>query len=152
MSESNPISKNNVISLVRKKDGKRINVTIHDIFKNLPNADFINNEIRINGEIYFADSYGEPYYEVRINVIVKSFNDGHGTFTVNDISYNTNQSFTVQKNSPFQIILFPDASSYLKSVHNESNVELTPINNIVDIPTDANHAITIEFQTNKQTL
>ena len=133
------------IGFTRKSDGKIVNVKLHEIFKQLKNADFINNEIKINGETLVADSYRPPYVEVALNIEKKSLNNGDGMYSINDQVYNENRIFNVEKNAAVQTVLLPDQNSLIKSVMDENNVIIEPVDNTVILPTDADHTITINF-------
>jgi len=133
------------IGFVRKSDGKIVNVKLHEIFKQLKNADFINNEVKLNGETLIADSYRSPYSEVKLDVQKNSLNNGDGSYKIKDQVYSENKSFTVEKNSALQTELIPNPDSQVKSVTDENNNVLKPENNIVTLPTDANHTITISY-------
>lgn len=133
------------IGFVRKSDGKILNFKLFEVFKRFMTADFVNNEIKINGETLIADSFQKPYYEVRLDVQKNSLNGGNGSYQVNGETFNTNRSFVVAKDSQVQSTLIPDQNSLIKSVRDENNVEIPPVNNVVTIGMEKDHVVTIDF-------
>jgi hypothetical protein len=133
------------IGFVRKSDGKILNFKLYDVFKNFCHADYVNNEVRINGEVLIADSFRAPYYEVTLNVQKNSLNGGDGAFQVNGEKYNTNQIFTVEKNSRIQSTLIPNQGSVIKAVMDENNNELALVENVVAIQMEKDHIMTIAY-------
>lgn len=133
------------IGFVRKNDGKILNFKLIDVFKRFITADFVNNEIKINGETLIADSFQKPYYEVRLDVQKNSLNGGNGSYQVNGETFSTNKSFVVAKDSQVQSTLIPDQNSLVKSVRDENNIEIPPVNNVVTIGMEKDHVVTIDF-------
>jgi hypothetical protein len=133
------------IGFVRKSDGKILNFKLIDVFKRFITADFVNNEIKINGETLIADSFQKPYYEVRLDVQKNSLNGGNGSYQVNGETFSTNKSFVVAKDSQVQSTLIPDQNSLVKSVRDENNIEIPPVNNVVTIGMEKDHVVTIDF-------
>lgn len=136
------------IGFVRKSDGKILNFKLIDVFKSFCHADYINNEVKINGETLIADSFRPPYYEVALSMQKNSLNGGDGAYQINGDTYNTNQRFVVEKGTNVQSTLLPNQASIVKSVKDETLNELQPVNNVVTIGMDKDHVITVEFAAN----
>lgn len=133
------------IGYVRKSDGKILNFKLIDVFKSFCNTDYINNEIKINGETLIADSFRQPYYEVELSIIKNSINGGNGAYQFNGNVYDTNQRFMVAKDTNVQSTLLPDANSVVKGVTDENMNTIQPINNVITIGMDTAHTVTIDF-------
>ena len=146
MAQENEVTLRDIeIGFTRKSDGKIVNVKLLEIFKQLKNADFINNEIKINGETLIADSFRTSYSEVILNVQKNNLNNGDGSYRINDQVYTENKTFNVEKNAAIQTVLIPNQDSLIKSVIDENNVNLEPVDNTVILPTDTDHTITINY-------
>ncbi len=133
------------LGFTRKSDGKFVNVKLHDLFKQFKNIDFINNEVKINGETLIADSYRSPYSEVVLNIQKNGLNNGDGSYKINDQLFTESKSLNVEKNSTLQAQLIPNENSQVKSVTDENNNNIQTVENTVVIPTDADHTVTINF-------
>ena len=136
------------IGFIRKNDGKILNVKLYDMLKRFTTADFINNEININGETLVADSFRKPYYEVALSVQKNSINNGNGSYQINGNIYNTDQRIVVEKDSNVQITLLPDQNSLVKGVRDENQNQIQHDNNIVNISMDRDHTVIIDFTIN----
>jgi len=133
------------VGFVRKSDGKILNFKLIDVFKNFCNADYVNNVVRINGEVLIADSFGPPYYEVALSVQKNSINGGNGSYQINGNIYDTNQRFVVAKDSNIQSLLIPAQNSQVKGVRDENMNEIVPVNNIITVGMEKDHVVTIDF-------
>jgi len=138
------------IGFVRKSDGKIVNVKLYDVFKQFCHADFVNNEIHINGETLIADSFRKPYYEVALSVQKNSINGGNGAYQINGNKYDSDQRFVVEKGSNVQSILMPDQNSLVKGVRDENMNQIQHENNIITLGMDKDHVVTIDFVSNQQ--
>jgi hypothetical protein len=136
------------IGFVRKSDGKIVNVKLYEVAKRFCTADFVNNEIKINGETLIADSFRAPYSEVTLNVQKKSLNGGDGSYQVQGEIFETNKIFTVEKNSVIKSTLLPNQDSLVKAVLNENNMELIPVENVVSIQMEKDHTMIIAYDSN----
>jgi hypothetical protein len=133
------------VGFVRKSDGKILNFKLIDVFKNFCNADYVNNVVRINGEVLIADSFGPPYYEVALSVQKNSINGGNGSYQINGNIYDTNQRFVVAKDSNIQSLLIPAQNSVVKGVRDENMNEILPVNNVITVGMEKDHVVTIDF-------
>jgi len=133
------------IGFVRKSDGKILNFKLFDVFKSFCHADYVNNEVRINGEVLIADSFRRPYYEVALSVQKNSVNGGDGSYQINGNTYQTSQRFVVEKDSTVQSTLVPAQNSVVKGVRDENMNEIQPVNNVIAIGMDRDHVVSIDF-------
>jgi hypothetical protein len=133
------------IGFVRKSDGKILNFKMIDVFKSFCHADFLNNEVRINGEVLIADSFRKPYYEVALSVQKNSVNGGDGSYQINGNTYQTNQRFVVEKDTTVQSTLVPAQNSVVKGVRDENMNEIQPVNNVIAVGMEKDHVVTIDF-------
>jgi hypothetical protein len=133
------------IGFVRKNDGKIVNVKMYDMFKDFCHADFINNEVHINGETLIADSFRKPYYEVALSVQKNCIDGGNGSYQINGTTYDANQIFAVEKNSSVQSTLMPDLNSSVKGVRDENQNQVEHENNIVTLRMETDHVIIIDY-------
>jgi hypothetical protein len=138
------------VGFVRKNDGKIVNVKLYDVFKQFCHADFINNEVHINGETLIADSFRKPYYEVKLSIQKNCINSGNGAYQLNGNTYDTDQRFVMEKDSIVQSTLLPDQNSLVKGVRDENQNQVQHENNIVNLRMDNDHVITIDFVSNQQ--
>jgi hypothetical protein len=131
------------LGFVRKSDGKILNFKLIDIFKSFCHVDYVNNEVRINGETLIADSFRRPYYETTLNVVKNTLDGANGTYQVNKTIYDGNNSFTVERGSQIQITILPDQNSEIESVVDELGNNYRPDNGIVTIEMNTDHTLTI---------
>ncbi|MBI4946376.1 MAG: hypothetical protein HY840_08245 [Bacteroidetes bacterium] len=144
MAQETPLS-DIELGFVRKRDGKTVNVKLFEIFKNFKTIDFINNEVVLNGETYIANSFRNPYYEVQLNVVKNSVNGGNVTYQINGVSYDGNQSLTVEKDSQVTITIIPAQGSVIESVQDETGHLYEPVNGVVMVTMSVTHTLTINF-------
>jgi hypothetical protein len=142
--------KDTEIGFVRKNDGKILNFKIFDVFRNFCHVDYVNNEIKINGETLIADSFRKPYYEVALSVQKNSINGGDGSYQIDGTTYNSAQRFVVEKDSQVSSTLVPNQVSKVKGVRDEANNEIVPVDNVVTIGMDQDHIVTIDFVHNPE--
>lgn len=137
------------IGFVRKCDGEIVNVKLFDVAKRFCTADFINNEIIINGETLIADSFCEPYIETRLAVKINSIEGGDGAYKINNQRYDTDQSFIFPLGTEVQITIIPNEHSSIKIVRDENNRELRVVEFVVTITMETSHVVSIDFAGSK---
>jgi len=133
------------VGFVRKSDGKILNFKLIDVFRNFCKADYVNNEVRINGEVLIADSFRPPYYEVALSIQKNSVNGGDGAYQINGNTYETNQRFVVEKDTNVMSTLLPNQNSQIKGVRDENMNEIQPVNNVITVGMEKDHVVTIDF-------
>lgn len=140
--------KNMLFGIVRKRDGKIINVNYLFLMHKYGKADWINNELNLNDEIYIANSVRSAYYEATLNVVKSTAHGGNGTYQVNGITYDGNQSFTVEKGSRVNITILPDQNSKIESVVDDLGNPYQPVQGVVTVEVNENRTLTITFDIN----
>ena len=135
------------IGVARKRDGKLINITLFDALKSFSNVDFVNNEVKINGETIIADSFRTPYYETKLSIVKETLNGGYGSYRVNDHSYENHQDFSQEKGSEIIVGITPSENSILESVKDETGKAYELENGSIVIDMTADHTLTIVFNT-----
>ena len=75
-----------VVGFTRKRDGQLVTVKLLELFKQVLKADFVNNEITLDGEVCVLDSFRkvnlQPILGLRLN-----FAGGTGYVLVNGVEY-----------------------------------------------------------------
>ena len=133
------------LGFVRKNDGKIINVKLFEIFRQFKTVDFINNEVVINGETLLANSFQNPYYESRLDVIKNTLNGGNGRYVINGTSYDINQLFNIEKGKAIDITIIPELNSRIESIVDELGNEYSTKEGVISVGMNENHTITILF-------
>ena len=133
------------LGVVRKRDKQIVNVKFTELFRQFRTADFINNEITLNGEACFLDSFQKKYEPVVLGV-VKAGVGFDGTFTVDGVTYNANHEFTVNKGTNVAITITHDAASQVDTVVDSNANPYIPVNNVVTIPVSSALTVTITFK------
>jgi hypothetical protein len=145
MAENETPIKDFELAFVRKRDGKIVNVKLYEIFRKFKTVDFINNEVVLDGEVLVADSVRYAYYEVDLNVVLKSSGGGSGSFNYNGVNYNTNQVFKVEKDSMVNITIVPAEGSTIESVTDELGNPIEVLKTGITITMNTAHTVNITF-------
>lgn len=133
------------VAIIRKRDKNLINVKFFDLLRYFKNADFINDEITINGEVCKLSSFQNKPDLVILSVI-KATNGGDGSYIVDGTTYTANHEFQVQKNANVNITLAANVNSAFESVIDSNGASYLPNNNVVTIPVAAALTLTITFK------
>lgn len=132
------------VAFMRKRDGQLVNVSVIELLKQFKNADFINDELCINGEICVLSSLQDKYEPLELTVAIAS-NGGDGTFRVEETTYEANHAFTVNKGTAVAITLIPDENSEVESVVDDAAQPYTPVENVVTITVREAMTVTVTF-------
>ncbi len=133
------------VAFLRKRDKTLMNVRFFDLLRQFKSADFINDEISLNGETCILSSIQNKPEQVILSVI-KTANGGDGSYTVDGIAYRANHEFQVAKNTNVNITLTADPNAAFESVIDSNGVSYLPNNNVVTIPVAAALTVTITFK------
>lgn len=137
--------KDTEIAFTRKRDGQIVNVKLFEIFKKFKTADFLNNEIVLDGEVLIVDSFRKAYYEVRLSVVKNSINGGNGVYQVNGVTYDSNHSFAVEKETKVYVTIIANQGSIIESVMDEEGNNYDVKENVVTVYMAKDHTLTINF-------
>ncbi|MFH0895407.1 MAG: hypothetical protein V2A54_13305, partial [Bacteroidota bacterium] len=80
-----------VVGFIRKRDGQLITVKLMELFKQVLKADFLNNEVTLNGEVCLLDSFRKVVIQNTLGLRF-IFEGGTGSIKVNGVEYSTDCS------------------------------------------------------------
>lgn len=133
-------------SFVRKRDDQIVNVRLLELLRQLINADFINNEITLNGDVCHLNSFRKKLQTITLTVDITK-NGCTGRYENNGDSFREYAEFTVPMNTIKTIRIFADEGFEIDTVKDgSSNLLIVDSEGFVNVPTSADIKVTITFK------